>query len=47
MTSPSTSIRVWRDDMRDAPDGWMHAHTAHEAIALTRIGSRHRNLTRS
>jgi hypothetical protein len=27
-------IRVWLDDMRDAPPGWTRAYTAHEAIAL-------------
>jgi hypothetical protein len=31
-------IRVWLDDIRDAPAGWTHAHTAHEAIALLEAG---------
>jgi len=31
MTSP---IRVWLGDVRDAPDGWTRAYTAHEAIEL-------------
>lgn len=33
-----TPIRVWLDDVRDAPDGWIRAYTAHEAIALLESG---------
>jgi hypothetical protein len=31
-------IRIWLDDVRDAPDGWTRAYTAHEAIALLEAG---------
>jgi len=31
-------IRVWLDDVRDAPDGWVRVFTAAEAIALLEAG---------
>ncbi len=31
-------IRVWLDDVRDAPDGWTRVFTAHEAISLLEAG---------
>ena len=31
-------IRVWLDDVRDAPDGWARVYTAYEAIALLEAG---------
>lgn len=27
-------MKVWLDDVRDAPDGWTRVFTAHEAITL-------------
>jgi len=36
--STATEIRVWLDDLRPAPDDWLHAHSAHEAIALLESG---------
>jgi hypothetical protein len=32
------TIRVWLDDVRDAPAGWTRAYTAREAIALLEAG---------
>lgn len=32
------TIRVWLDDVRDAPAGWMRAYTAREAITLLDAG---------
>jgi hypothetical protein len=31
-------MRVWLDDVRDAPDGWVHVQTPEEAIELLRSG---------
>jgi hypothetical protein len=31
-------VRVWLDDERTAPDGWVHVKTAAEAIALLEEG---------
>jgi hypothetical protein len=36
--NPSIPIRVWLDDVRDAPGGWVRAFTAAEAIALLEAG---------
>jgi hypothetical protein len=38
MTNTPTPIRVWLDDVRDAPEGWTRAYTAQEAIALLEAG---------
>ena len=39
MITPATRpIRVWLDDVRDAPDGWTRVFTAHEAISLLEAG---------
>ena len=34
----SNRIRLWLDDLRAAPEGWHHARTAAEAIALLAAG---------
>jgi len=34
----NTPIRVWLDDVREAPAGWTRAFTAREAIALLEAG---------
>jgi len=34
----ATPIRVFLDDVRDTPDGWLRAYTASEAIALLESG---------
>jgi Cyclic-phosphate processing Receiver domain len=31
-------MRVWLDDLREAPDGWVHVKTPEEAIELLRSG---------
>jgi hypothetical protein len=31
-------ISMWLDDLRPAPDGWVHVTTVHEAIALIKAG---------
>ena len=31
-------MKVWLDDVRDAPDGWVHVRTPEEAIELLRSG---------
>jgi hypothetical protein len=31
-------MRVWLDDVRDAPQGWIHVTTPEEAIELLRSG---------
>jgi hypothetical protein len=31
-------VRVWLDDVREAPDGWVHVGTPREAIDLLRSG---------
>jgi hypothetical protein len=31
-------MRVWLDDVRPAPDGWVHVRTPEEAIELLRTG---------
>lgn len=31
-------MRVWLDDVRPAPEGWVRAYTAHEAITLLEVG---------
>ena len=31
-------MRVYLDDVRDAPDGWVRTHTPEEVIALLRTG---------
>jgi hypothetical protein len=31
-------VRVWLDDVREAPDGWVHVKTPEEAIELLRSG---------
>lgn len=31
-------VRLWLDDVRPAPDGWLHVKTAPEAIALFATG---------
>lgn len=31
-------MRVWLDDVRPAPDGWLHVKTPEEAIELLRSG---------
>lgn len=31
-------MRVWLDDLRPAPEGWTHARTQAEAIALLEAG---------
>lgn len=31
-------MRLWLDDLRPAPDGWTHARTAAEAMALLAHG---------
>lgn len=33
MTAPAP-IRLWLDDLRPAPDGWVHAHSVAEAIVV-------------
>jgi len=38
MTNTTTPIRVWLDDVREAPAGWTRAFTAREAIALLEAG---------
>lgn len=38
MTNASIPIRVWLDDVRDAPAGWTRAYTAREAVALLEAG---------
>jgi hypothetical protein len=32
------SVRVWLDDRRAAPEGWVHVRTPEEAIDLLRAG---------
>jgi hypothetical protein len=34
-----STVRLWLDDIRPAPPGWVHARTATEAIAVLRAGS--------
>ena len=31
-------MRVWLDDLREAPPGWVHARTPEQAIELLRTG---------
>jgi hypothetical protein len=31
-------VKVWLDDRREAPEGWVHVHSPEEAIALLRAG---------
>jgi hypothetical protein len=31
-------VRVWLDDVRDSPDGWVHVKTPEQAIELLRLG---------
>jgi hypothetical protein len=31
-------VRVWLDDVREAPEGWVHVRTPEEAINLVRTG---------
>jgi hypothetical protein len=31
-------VRVWLDDVRKAPEGWVHVKTPEEAIDLLRSG---------
>ena len=31
-------INLWLDDVRPAPEGWVHVTTVHEAIALIKSG---------
>jgi hypothetical protein len=31
-------VRLWLDDVREAPEGWLHVRTAGEAIALLATG---------
>lgn len=31
-------MKVWLDDVREAPDGWVHVKTPEEAIELLRSG---------
>jgi Cyclic-phosphate processing Receiver domain len=31
-------VRVWLDDVREAPEGWVHVKTPEEAIDLLRSG---------
>jgi hypothetical protein len=33
-----SSLRLWLDDIRPAPEGWLHVKTAREAIAELRKG---------
>ena len=35
----SESIRLWLDDERPAPDGWLHVRTAPEALSIIRGGN--------
>lgn len=32
-------VRVWLDDLREAPDGWTHVRTPEEAIAVLGSGN--------
>jgi hypothetical protein len=32
------SLRLWLDDVRPAPPGWVHAHSVNEAIRLIEQG---------
>ena len=38
MTTTTIRIRIWLDDVREAPAGWTRAYTAREAIALLEAG---------
>ena len=31
-------IKIWLDDQREAPDGWVRTQTAHETIELLKTG---------
>ena len=36
--TPTATIRLWLDDLRPAPEGWVHVRTAVEAIAVLTAG---------
>ena len=38
VTFGEASVKVWLDDRRAAPEGWVHARTPEEAIDLLRAG---------